>query len=262
MNLNMVEHRVLVTGSSRGIGRAIASEFMRESCSVVINGRDPRAVEETVRDLNNLGGGQASPFVADLGAPGAVDSIQEWLRNTWDGLDHLVCNIGSGRSVPPFDENREEWLRVLDINLLIAANCVRELVGLLEAGARRRGGMSTITFISSICGVEALGCPVVYASAKAALQTYSKNIATELAPRGIRVNCVTPGNILFSGSTWDTKLRSDRTAVEEMLDREVPLRRFGDPEEIASVVVFLSSERAGFATGANWIVDGGQTRSW
>lgn len=262
MNLNMVDHRVLVTGSSRGIGRAIAAEFMRESCSVVINGRDSQVVKQTIRDLNDLGSGDALPFVADIGEPRAVVALQEWLWKNWDGLDHLVCNIGSGRSVPSFDEDRDEWLRVLNVNLLIAADCARELVCLLETAAKRRGGTSTITFISSICGVEALECPVAYASAKAALQMYSKNISRELAPRGIRVNCVTPGNILFSGSNWDAKLRCDRTAVEKMLEQEVPLRRFGKPEEIASVVVFLASERAGFATGANWIVDGGQTRSW
>jgi 3-oxoacyl-[acyl-carrier protein] reductase len=93
------------------------------------------------------------------------------------------------------------------------------------------------------------------------LITYAKNIARPLGQRGIRVNTVSPGNVIFPGSTWEDKLAQSRDAVVEMLKREVPLQRLGTLEEIGGVVAFLASRRAAFVSGANWVVDGGQTRS-
>jgi 3-oxoacyl-[acyl-carrier protein] reductase len=102
---------------------------------------------------------------------------------------------------------------------------------------------------------------VAYASAKSALIAYAKNIARPLGEFGIRVNVVSPGNIIFPGSTWEDKLAKSPEDIKAMLQREVPLQRLGTIEEVANVVVFLASQQAAFVTGANWVVDGGQTRS-
>jgi len=175
------------------------------------------------------------------------------------GLDHLVCNVGSGKSVPILQETTEEWRRMLDINFLQAAGTVQEFRSLLAASAKQTQGAS-VTFVGSICGSEAIGCPLAYASAKAALRAYAKNLVRPLSDEGIRVNMVSPGNVIFPGSTWETKLAQDAPGVQSMLDREVPMRRLGTADEIATAVVFLASPRASFINGVNLVVDGGQTR--
>jgi 3-oxoacyl-[acyl-carrier protein] reductase len=114
--------------------------------------------------------------------------------------------------------------------------------------------------ISSICGVQALGCPLGYAAAKAALNSFVQNAARPLAKHGIRVNALAPGNIIFPGSVWEEKSKHSPQAVAEMLQREVALNRLGQAEEVADFAAFLVSPRANFATGAVFVLDGGQIR--
>jgi NAD(P)-dependent dehydrogenase (short-subunit alcohol dehydrogenase family) len=261
MELDLAGHVVLVTGSSRGIGRAVAEGFLAEGARTVITGRTVADVTRTSETFGErYGGDLVMSYAGDLCQEANLRELAARIQEEWQGLDHIVCNIGSGRSVAPLEEDEAEWRRMLDINLLAAAAAVRTMADLLLEGAGRHTTTSTICFVSSICGVETLGCPVPYASAKAALVAYARNIARPLGARGIRVNCVSLGNIVFPGSTWETKVQKDRGAVERMLADAVPLGRLGDPEEVASVVVFLASARAAFVSGANWVVDGGQTR--
>lgn len=179
----------------------------------------------------------------------------ETLGRTWDGLDILVCNVGSGSSVPPGQETSEEWRRVLDINLLSATNMIEAARPMLAA---RKG---VVICISSICGLEALGAPVTYSVAKAALNAYVRGIARPLGRDGVRIVAVAPGNILFDGSVWGRRMRDNPGQVTAMLESEVAMRRLGTPEEIASLVTFLVSPRASFMTGTVVVADGGQLRS-
>jgi 3-oxoacyl-[acyl-carrier protein] reductase len=161
--------------------------------------------------------------------------------------------VGSGRSVPPGEETPEEWQRVLAVNLLAATNAVHAFRPMLAAA---RG---SIVCISSICGLEALGAPVTYSAAKAALNAFVRGSARPLAAAGIRINALAPGNL--QSDTWKQKLRNDPAAVQGMLEREVALRRLGSLREIADFAAFLASPRTAFATGAVFVVDGGQLRS-
>lgn len=170
-------------------------------------------------------------------------------------IDILVCNVGSGRSVPPGRENPSEWRRMLDLNFMSATNMVEAAT---ESLARTRG---TVLCVSSICGIEAVGAPVTYSAAKAALNAYVRGMARPLGHRGIRINAIAPGNLVFEGSVWERKLKEDPVAVEQMLQREVALRRLGQAGEIADFALFLVSPRSAFATGAVFVIDGGQTRS-
>jgi 3-oxoacyl-[acyl-carrier protein] reductase len=262
MDLQFDGRIVLVTGSTRGIGKGIAEAFLQEGAIVVLTGRD-RAVLERQQDVFQklYSPERLRGFVGDLKRIAAVEELAGFLEKEFGRLDHLVCNLGSGRSVPPLEENDAEWRRMLDINLLSAASCVRLLLPLLHESAATAHGSAGITFIASICGVEPLGCPVAYAAAKSALIAYAKNIAVPLGKSGIRVNVVSPGNVIFPGSTWEDKLAKSPEEVKAMLRREVPLQRLGTVREVASVVVFLASPQAAFVTGANWVVDGGQTRT-
>jgi 3-oxoacyl-[acyl-carrier protein] reductase len=262
VDLELEGQIVLVTGASRGIGRGIAQTFLQEGATVFITARETEALAATRDKFRDLYGAErVHAFAGDLQQREVLEDLHRVITDAWGRLNHLVCNIGTGRSVPPLAEDEKEWQRMLDINLLSATSCVRVMLPLLEKNASLSEGSTSIIFIASICGVEALGCPVAYAAAKNGLITYAKNIARPLGQRGIRVNTVSPGNVIFPGSTWEDKLAQSRDAVVEMLKREVPLQRLGTLEEIGGVVAFLASRRAAFVSGANWVVDGGQTRS-
>lgn len=247
MQLGLNGKVALVTGSSKGIGLAIADSLSQEGAIVIANGRNAR--EST--DVNP----GHSYIPADVTKPDQCAVLLNRVSAEWGRLDVLVCNVGSGRSLPPGNEDEGEWLRMLHLNLLAAANMVKAATPLLQESC------GSIVCVSSICGVEALGCPLAYGASKAALNSYVRGAARYLGKLGVRINAVAPGNILFPGSVWDTKSRDMPDAVTEMLEREVSLGRLGRVNEIADVVSFLSSARASFITGAIYVVDGGQVRS-
>lgn len=251
MRLELEGRVALVTGSSRGLGLEIARVLAEEGCRVILNGRDGAALERAHAAL----GHDSEALRADVLDPAQCREMAATVSARHGRLDVLVCNVGSGRSVPPGTESAAEWERVMRVNLFAATNAVEALRPLLE---RARG---CIVCISSICGIEALGAPVTYSAAKAALNAFVRGAARPLAAAGVRINAIAPGNLLFEGSVWAERLRADPAAVQAMLEREVAMRRLGTPREIADFAAFLASPRAAFATGAVFRVDGGQLRS-
>ena len=250
MNLMLQDKRVMVTGASHGIGFGIAKGFAGEGARVAITGRNLQRLKKAASELN----GDALACPGDLTRPDVIKRILARLEKNWGGLDILVLNLGSGKSVPSADA--AEWRRVLDLNLVSAMETLRQAAPLL-----RKGNKSAVVFVGSIAGIEALGAPIAYGAAKAALLHAMKSAARLLAPDGIRVNLVAPGNIFFPGGTWDKKLGENKKAVKTMLASQVPMQRFGKIEEVVAPVLFLASMRALFITGACLVVDGGQTRS-
>lgn len=251
MQLDLAGKTALVTGSSRGIGRAIATVLHAEGCRVALNGRNAADLEASAAGLPG-----AVAVTGDMTRPEEARSVIANAVAVLGRLDVLVCNVGSGRSVPPGNETPEEWQRVFALNLWSTTNTIEAARGVLAAS---RG---TIICISSICGLEVVpGAPVTYASAKAALNAYVRGIARPLGRQGVRINAVAPGNILFDGSVWSRKLTEDAGAVNVMLEQDVSLGRLGTPQDIAELVAYLASPRAGFATGGIWTLDGGQVRS-
>jgi 3-oxoacyl-[acyl-carrier protein] reductase len=257
MDLELERKRILVTGSSQGIGLGICESFVREGARVMITGRnEPKvnAARESIsaafEDAEVLG------FVGDLTSDSVRGNLVSYVDSEWDGLDVLVLNLGSGRSVPGLAADSTEWSRVLELNLISGLSTLTRCEGLLK-----KGDSTNVVVIGSIAGSEALGAPYTYGAAKAALQHATKAASRDLGRDGIRVNLVSPGNVFFEGGTWDLKLKDNSSNVESMLETEVPLRRLASVQEIADVVVFLASERAAFVNGAVVAVDGGQTRA-
>jgi len=250
MELELSGKIALVTGSSRGIGRAIAETLYAEGCSIVLNGRNTTDLTAAAALPGSLA------ISGDVTRPEEVQRIVAAVLAKFGRLDILVCNVGSGRSVPPGDETHEEWQRVFALNLWSTINTVEAA---RKALAASRG---VIVCVSSICGLEVVpGAPVTYSAAKAALHAYVRGIARPLGKQGIRINAVAPGNILFDGSVWSRKLAEDARAVQTMLEHDVALACLGTPRDVAELVAYLASPRAGFATGGVWTLDGGQVHS-
>ena len=249
MNLELQGKVALVTGSSKGIGLAIAQALRQEGCTVVLNGRDAGRLAVAAQRLGVSG--IAGDVCEEAGAQALVSEVMA----RHGALDILVSNVGSGTSLPPGKENWAEWDRMLGLNLRAAVNAVSAA---REALAARRG---VVLCISSICGSAALGAPLAYSAAKAALNSYVRGISRVLAAEGVRINALAPGNVLFEGSSWERHLDNNSQGVKDMLEREVALKRFGSTEEIANVAAFLCSAKSSFMTGEVVVADGGQLRS-
>lgn len=257
MNLGLEGRVVVIGGSSRGIGRGIAEAFLAEGASVTITGRTAVDVEEAAGALGREAGHErVLPFVGDLTTSDGVQRLSEAVHARWSQVDHVVTNAGSGRSSPGAVVDEAEWTRVAQLNF---GSAVRLIDAFLPAMMERRRG--SVVAVASIAGLETLGAPIAYGAAKAALVHYVSAVARLTGAAGVRANCVAPGNVFFPGGRWAELLAADEGGVRAMLARDVPLGRFGTPEEIAAAVVFLTSDRASFVTGTCVTVDGGQTRS-
>lgn len=251
MNLELSGKIALITGSSKGIGYAIASFLHEEGCKVLLNGRNQNDLDVAVTSLPG-----ATSIGGDVTSLDDAKNVISQVKEKFGKLDILVCNVGSGRSVPPGEETAEEWQRVFATNLWSTTNCVEAARHLLNISK------GSIVCISSICGLEVIpGAPITYSAAKAALHAYVRGIARPLGKQNIRINAIAPGNILFEDSVWAKKLAENSDAVQTMLDRDVSLARLGSPKEIASLVAYLVSPQASFATGNIWTLDGGQVHS-
>ena len=255
MDLQLTGKVALVTGSSRGIGRAIAAALAREGARVCLSARGAEALEQTAEQLR-AAGAQVVTVAGDVATPeGAVAAVDAavWAFGT---LDILVNNVGGSGGVGSFDQaTAVQWTQVLDRNLMAAVWCSQRAVELM----RERGGC--IVHINSIYGRE-YGNSAPYTAAKSALTALTKEMAIDLARYRIRVNGVAPGSILFPGGSWDRRQKAQPEKVEKMVREELPWGRFGTPEEVADVVTFLCSERARWVTGATLPVDGGQGRAF
>lgn len=251
MQLDLTEKVALVTGSSKGIGWAIAQTLHAEGCYVALNGRNEADLTAATTQLDGSIG-----VVGDVTEPVEAQRIIAEVLRTFGRLDILICNVGSGRSVPPGNETANEWQRVFALNLWSTTNIVEAARDALSASK------GAIVCISSICGLEVIpGAPVTYSAAKAALHAYVRGIARPLGKQGVRINAVAPGNILFVGSVWSSKLAEDAQAVNTMLAKDVAIGKLGVPGDVASLVAYLASSSSGFASGSVWTLDGGQVHA-
>jgi len=254
MDLGLDGKIALVTGSSRGIGREIATRLSEEGAHVVLCARGADELDAAVRAMS--GPGRAVGIAADVTSPDGARAVVAAAVEQLGGLDIVVNNVG-GSGAKAFDDMDEADLQtVLGKNLFPALNVSRAALPAL----RERGG-GVIALVASIWGREGGGGPS-YNVAKAAEISLAKAMARDLAPEGIRVFSIAPGSTLFPGGSWERRLRDDPDGMAGFIERELPFGRLGTVDEVADVVAFLVSARASWVAGTCVTVDGGQSRSF
>ena len=258
MDLGLRGKAALVTGASRGIGRGIALELAREGCQVVLCARGKEALDGAAAEARALGA-RTVAIAADVTTAEGVRGTVEATLAAFGGVDILVNNVGGSTGSSFLETSVEDWQRALDLNLFPAVRLSR----LLVPSMRARGGGAIVNIVS-IYGREWGGSYVrrpTYIAAKAAEIGMSKALAMELAPLGIRVNAVAPGSVIFPGGGWEKRTKEDPPGIAAFLKADLPLGRFGRPEEVGRVVAFLASDAASLVLGACLNVDGGQSRA-
>ena len=249
--------KVIVTGGGSGIGRAICRLFAREGAKVVVADINTIGAEETV-DIIRSAGGNSIAVTCDVSSP---DSVEELIAKSVDylngGIDIVVNNAAAFMFGKVEDVSKEDWDRVLGVNVIGASNIVK-----LSLPHLKKSSTSSIVNIASICGFCARPAFIPYNTSKGALLQLSKCLAMDLAPFNIRVNAVCPGTILTPALEKDIAHRGvDREEYLSEASESILLKRVGTAEEVAKAVLFLASNDAAYITGAQLVVDGGATIS-
>jgi 3-oxoacyl-[acyl-carrier protein] reductase len=254
VDLGLAGKVALVTGSSRGIGRGIATRLVEEGADVVFCARGVEALEQAVGAV--AGPGRAHGVVADVTTSAGATEVVTAAVTTFGGLDIVVNNVGGSGARTIDDMDSADLDAVLRRNVFPALEVSRAALQPM----RDRGG-GVIAMISSVWGREGGGSPS-YNIAKAAEISLAKSMSYDLARDGIRVFSIAPGSTLFPGGSWERRQQEDPEGIAAFVEREFPWGRFGTVDEIADVVAFLVSPRASWVVGTCVTVDGGQSRSF
>jgi len=238
----------VVTGASRGIGRAIALALARKGAGVVVNYAKSSSAAEEVAEIIRNSGGRALVYRADVAEPAGATALVKAAVSEFGRIDILVNNAGVTRDSLVLRMKDEDWESVLDVNLRGAFNCIRA-----AAAEMVKSRYGRIINISSVVGLIGNVGQANYCAAKAGLIGLTRAMARELGSRNITVNAVAPGFI-----TTEMTAGLPEKIRERMLD-QIPAKRFGTPEEVADIVAFLATEAAGYINGQTIAVDGGMT---
>ena len=251
MNLELTDSQVVIIGGTKGIGLSIARNFLSEGAVVHVISRNIN--RELKIELEKKNPSRVYFYQSDATIEESLNhTYPQILQNSKNKIDILIANVGNGTGVSDHVPKKEDWDSSWNINFNSALNSIRVFSKKISESS------GSITFISSIAGIEYLGAPISYSTAKSALIAFAKSLSHKLAP-SVRVNVVAPGNILVENGAWDKKMKTNPEFIISMLNEKVPLKRFGLPDEISNFVLFISSPKASFITGGCFVIDGGQT---
>ena len=255
MDLGLQDRVAIVTGASRGIGKYIAEALAREGCDVAICARTASDLEEAAADIEEEGA-EVLALPMDITDEGEPERLVNETAERFGRIDTYVGNVGSNRKGSFETLSDEDWEELINLNFMSHVRVSRAAVPHM-----REVEGASICYISSIFGRELGGAGLsLYNTTKSALISLSKVMAQDLAP-DIRVNSIAPGSIRFPGGSWDQRVKENPEAMEDFVNENIAIGRFGRADEIADAVTFLCSERASLITGSCINVDGGQSES-
>ena len=249
MDLGLKGKNAIVTGGSKGIGRSIALNLAEEGVNVAICARGKDALKKTEKELLKKGV-KVIALTCDVGNAKQLDSFLDQVKEQFKTVDVLVNNV----SALSLGDDYSDWETSINVDLLGSVRAARKVIPwILDAGS------GNILFISSGSGLEA-GSPPAYAAVKAAIISYSKTIAIQLAPENIRVNTLAPGSVEFPGGLWELT-KTQNPAFYDKILHMIPSGRLGTPDEIGKVATFIVSPCASWVVGTCLAVDGGQHKA-
>ncbi|WP_338451101.1 glucose 1-dehydrogenase [Niallia oryzisoli] len=250
MDLQLQGKNVLITGGSKGIGKSIAAAFLSEGANVSIVGRSREFLEKANEEL----GGNVSLFQADLTKSEEREKLIQTFMEEKGTIDILINNAGGSNGGKAAETDLDLFYEAMELNYFSAVHLSKIVIPHMK-----KSKSGSIINITSIFGRES-GGKVTYNNTKAALISFTKALADEVISDGIRVNSIAPGSILHDTGNWKRRLEADPVGIQKFVQDEIPAGRFGTPEEIANVSVFLASDKASWIVGASINVDGGQSR--
>ncbi len=254
MDLGLKGKVAMITGASRGLGRAMAAALGQEGVRLSLCARGEPALRNTEAELAKQGF-EVMALAADVTV--AAD-VERWVGETtrrFGGTDILVNNAGAARPGTLAELSEQAWREAFELNFFSAVRLSR-----MAAESMQSRGGGAIVNISSIYGRES-GGPLTYNASKAALISFTKMLAREMAAKNVRVNSIAPGSILYPGGSWERRFKENPAFERDFISHEMPAGRLGRPEEVAYAVVMMASPRASWINGACLPVDGAQGRS-